>query len=167
MLNIQNTVSDQCIINIIDRRFNIRRIHSLFVIKSLCIDDILYQDTGDLLFQDIIGGFLQILVNGQVNIIPRYRIYPGVLVNIQDLAQTIYQDIFRAVLSLKLRFHDLFDPGFSYNGVCRIIISFFFQSFQFFCGSLSCIADQIRKIFCVIINTDGIFCNVYSLKSIF
>ena len=131
MAGIDHTVADQSIIYVIDRCPYIGSIVvGRILIEFLCHDNIVREDTCDLLLQNMIGNFLKIFVNGQVDVVAGYRFYPGVLIDLQNFSQVVDCHLLLPIFSLKGGFHILLDSRFTDHCIRGVIRVVFFQLLQ-------------------------------------
>ena len=110
------------------------------------------QDTRNSLLQHIIGFFLKICIDGQVNVLTRNRIF--LFCYFQNTSQTVDIQFLRTFRPLQLGFKIGFHTGLANLIIKRIaVISLLFILSQFIFGNRSDIPCNVRKIFAVLINT--------------
>ena len=71
------------------------------------------QNTGYILFQNIITGNLKVVADGQINVIAGNRFRPAAYLNY--LSHIVYKNLFRSLNPLKVLFHISFNPGLPHN----------------------------------------------------
>ena len=158
MPRIDNVIVDQGKVHIIDRDFDVAGAHAACV-ELLCVDNICIKDTGQVFFQNLIGGNLEIPVKGQVYVVSRNRFRAAA--DLDHLSDIVDKYGFASLCSLKGRLHGFFDAKFSHRviqiiGVCPVL---FLQGLKLFLGYLAGIADNMGKIDAVNIFSDGILHN--------
>ena len=134
--------------------------------ELLHIPDLVQQDAGDALLQNIIYCLLQVGVQRQIDVPSRNGFHPALRIDLP--LQIVHIDDLAPLLALQIRFHHAFDTGFSHRVVHLIpvlagaVVGLLIQVFHFLCGNLSRIADDMRKIGAVDISADRILRNVYA-----
>ena len=175
MTDINGIVLDQSIVYIINRNPDIIASAIFRNFHRLGIDQVGKHDSSNLLFQDLVGGDLKIVIDGKRHVVALLRFYRGVLQNIQDFSHVVDHNLFLSVGSLQGQFHILLQSGLSDHRIGAVAVFLFLrmlfrilrvQIVQFRRGRAAGIADQRREINSVIVNTNRILLDRYSLKSI-
>ena len=107
MSRINNIIVDQRIVYIVDRNHNLGSAGIGTRIVLLGILNLGNQNTGQLLLQNIVAGHLQVLVNGQIDIIARNRVL--LFGHLQNPAHAVHVHLLVALGSLKFCLHILLD----------------------------------------------------------
>ena len=127
MTGIYDAVADQGIIYIIDRCPDVAGIIvGGILVELLSHNNIIGKNTCDLLLQYMISQLLQVLVNGQVNIITGYRLNPGILIDLQYFAQVVNRYLLLPVFSLQGGLHVLLNSCFADHSICGVVRIIFF-----------------------------------------
>ena len=89
-------------------------IHGVFFQAGIVIHDRAQfgkNDPGNLLFDDLVGLLLQLLIDGQIHVVSGSRLYEADL--FCHLTDTVHIEDLLPPVSLEYIVHDLLDPGFS------------------------------------------------------
>ena len=155
-------VLDQRIIDIIDRDHNA---HGRTVCPWHILLDILdlgHQNTRQTLLQDIICCNLQVLINGQIQIMPGFWL--SLALHLQHISHTVHIDGTLPLLTLKICLHILLQTCFTNQVIGIIIFILFFQRIQLILVRLANISNDICKIFRIGIRTQTALLNIHSLQ---
>ena len=161
MCNIDNIIVNQGIVYIIDRNHDVGRAGVALNI-FLRILDLGHQNAGQLLLQNLVGGHLKLLIDGQVDVVARLGIL--LLRHLQHPAHAVHIHLLVALGALKLRLHILLDTSLSDDIVELVILVFLLQALQLLCGGLSDIADDGGKILAVRIDSPAALLDVRALE---
>ena len=134
------------------------------IVATLCAGGKMCQNnTGQTAFQDIVGIFLQVTVNGQIDVISRLGIHG--IHRLDDLSQIIDQNVRLPFGSPEHGFHGFLDAGLSYDIVGRILLVLLIILIVFLhltLGDYAGVTHQIGKIHGIIIFTQGIHLDLHS-----
>ena len=105
---------------------------------------------------------LQVAVNGQINVIAGRGLCLGK--HLHDISHIVDHQILVALVALKLELHRSFNAGPADNIAEFILLICLFQFLQLILLYLAGIADDRRKVHCVIVTADGSFCHLHALQ---
>ena len=161
---IQNLVLEKCVVDIVDGNHDITRAAVGRRVILFDIPDLGHQNSSQLLLDYIVDSYLQIPVDGQVQVVARLGLSP--LGYLENLSQVVHIELFHSLFPLQIGLHILFNPGFSDDIVQGIAVILFLQLIQLLLGGFSGIADNMGKIQAVVISAEESFLNLYPLKLI-
>ena len=105
---------------------------------------------------------LQVAVNGQINVIAGRGLCLGK--HLHDISHIVDHQILVALVALKLELHRSLNAGPADNIAEFILLICLFQFLQLILLYLAGIADDRRKVHCVIVTADGSFCHLHALQ---
>ena len=163
MLRIDHIIVDQSKINVINRNLDGAAL-GLSRIKLFCIDNRGAQDSCQPLLQNLIYGNLQILVNGQINVVSGYRLH--IVGRVRHLSHIIHENRLASLHSLQIGFHGFLYSQLSYGvvGIIVTVLIFLLKNGKLVLGNLSGIAQNMGEIHAVHIAADGILLDGDSLQ---
>ena len=137
----------------------------------LRVPDLVKQHAGNVLLQNVIGGNLQILVDGQIDIVSRDRASGFLLVHADNLSRAVYIHRLDSLHALQGGLHVGLDSRLTHHiidgiagAVAALLQILRIQPLQLLRGDLAGIADDLRKIFAVHITPYGILLDGNALK---
>ena len=121
-------------------------------------------DTGKSPFQNVIGIFLQVKVDGQIHIVTGFRLGGAHLLD--NLAQIIHQHLLFPLCALESRLHRLFNTGLSDHIVGLIVAAGAVVFSELILRDHAGISDDTRDIFRIIILSQRIRLDLHTRKRI-
>ena len=161
---VYDIVVDTCVIDIVDRRHDVRAAGIFIGCIFLDIPYLIQKDTGELGFQNMITGFLEIGVDRKVDVPTCLGFHP--VAGLDDFSEIVHVNGLRSLRSLQDSLHRGFDPGFA-DGVVQIVGRILsLQILQFLLRDLAGVTEDLRKIDAVVILADRSLCDRYTVELI-
>ena len=110
----------------------------------------------------MIDSHLKIAVNGQVNVVSGGCL--GLRNHLHDISHVVDHQILVTLVSLEFQFHGCLNAGTADNIAEFILRICLFELLQLVLLYLTGVADDRRKILCVIIAADSRLCHLHTLQ---